>query len=130
MFNKLFQFIIKGFDIELLMSYFWITNTTYWLEIDYDHSNNNKNTHPLKRFKLLNKNYEYNNILDVYQQTKSMKAEELTNVLGIKLISNSDETDEEILNKLRGCLKLMQDKQKSKYYTRINNKHLLGNNLK
>ena len=112
------------------MSYFWITNTTYWLEIDYDHSNNNKNTHPLKRFKLLNKNYEYNNILDVYQQTKSMKAEELANVLGIKLISNSDETDEEILNKLRGCLELMQDKQKGKYYTRINNKHLLGNNLK
>ena len=52
------------------MSYFVSTNTIDWLESEYKANSDMNNCHPLKQFKILNGNYQFNNILDVYQKTK------------------------------------------------------------
>ena len=65
--------------------------------MDYDDNININFTYPLKIFKNLKQNYEYNSILDVYRHLKSLKTEELANVLGIKLIGNTNDTEEEML---------------------------------
>ena len=72
--------------------------------MDYDDNMNISFGHPSKRFKVLKQSYEYYNILDVYQHSKSLKTEELANVLDIKLIGNTSDTEEEMLVKFRDRL--------------------------
>ena len=52
------------------MSYFASTNTIDCLESEYKANNDTNNCHPLKQLKILKGNYQFNNILDVYQKTK------------------------------------------------------------
>ena len=54
------------------------------------------------------------NILDAYQHSKSLKTEKLANGLGIKLIANTSDTEDEMLVKFRDQLMQIQNKQKCK----------------
>ena len=62
----------------------------------------------------MKQNYEYNNILDVYQHSKSLKSEKLANFLGLKLIANTSDTEYEMLVKFRDQLMQIKNKQKCK----------------
>ena len=62
------------------MAYFSSSNTLEWINWEFEEFTVQNTTLPLRRYKYFKANFKYSNILDVYEQTKKLKAEELAQI--------------------------------------------------
>ena len=98
------------------MTYFSSTNSLEWIDLEFEEFTTQNITLPLKQYKYLNKFFKYNNILDVYEQTKKLKTEELAHIFWQRYRSDEHKSSDELIDELKNKLRRIEQEQKSKIF--------------